>query len=146
MEPKSTKPPIHIGIRPSRILGLVVLSIHAAALTVIPPLAAPPAGKLLLSLAIIASLAQNLYHYVFLRSPRSIVQMVWEADGEWSLMQRDGRVLEALLLPSTFVHHHLVVLNFRLQSQRRQPSVVLFDDAVGRSTLRRLRVRLRTDQ
>lgn len=145
MEHKPEQAPIHISVRPSLKLGLLVLSIHAAALTVIPPLAAPPWGKFLLSLAIIAGLAQNLRRYVFLRSPLSIIQLVWESSGEWTLMQRNGTVLDARLLPSTFVHHRLVILNFRLQSRRSHPSVALFDDATSGSTLRRLRVRLRTE-
>lgn len=145
MDLKPSRPPIHIGIRPSRTLALVVLGIHAATLVVIAPLELPLPAKALLSVAVIASLVQNLYQYVFLRSPRSIVQMVWETDGEWMLMQRNGQVFAALLLPSSFVHHRMLVLNFRLRSRHRRPAVVLFDDAVGRSTLRRLRVRLRTD-
>jgi len=151
MEAKLKQAPIHISVHPSRNLGLMVLTIHAAVLTVVPPMAAPLWGKLLLSLAILTSLVQNLRRYVFLRSPHSIIQLVWENTGEWSLMQRDGEVLEARLLPSTFVHHRLAILNFHLINARwtsfwQHPSVVLFDDAIGRSTLRRLRVRLRTGQ
>jgi len=146
MHPHSRHSPIHLRIRPSRFLGLLLLTVHAAALTVIPALVVPLWGKLLLSLAIAGSLAQNLRRHVFLRSPLSIIQMVWERSGEWSLMQRNGTVYDAQLLPSTFVHHHLMILNFRLDDSWQRPSVVLFDDAAGSDTLRQLRVRLLIDQ
>jgi len=133
-------------MRPSRYLGLLVLSIHAAALTVMPALIVPLWGKLLLSLAVIGSLVQNLRRHAFLQSRSSIIQIVWERGGEWSLMQRNGDVHEARLLPSTFVHHHLIILNFHLADSWQRPSVVLFDDAAAVGTLRQLRVRLLTDQ
>ena len=146
MQADSEQPPIHLRMRPSRVLGLMVLTIHAAALTVVPALVVPFLGKLLLSLAVVGSLIQNLRRHVFLLSPMSIIQMVWQRSGEWSLMQRNGDVIEASLLPSTFVHHHLIVLNFRLDHPWQRPSVVLFDDAASAGTLRQLRVRLLTDQ
>jgi len=146
MQADSEHPPIHVQLRPSRYLGLLVLSIHAAALTVLPGLVVPLWGKLLLGLAVVGSLSQNLRRHVFLHSPLSIIQIVWQRSGEWSLMQRNGEVKEAQLLPSTFVHHHLLVLNFRVDDRWQRPSVVLFDDAAGAGTLRQLRVRLLTDQ
>ena len=146
MDPNSQQPPIHITLRPSRTLALVVLSLHAAALTVIPPLLAPLWAKLLLSGAIVISLVQNLRRHVMLKHPRSITQLVWQRSGEWSLMQRNGVVEEAQLLPSTFVHPRLVILNFRLENPWRRPSVTLFEDATSANTLRHLRVRLRTGQ
>jgi len=146
MSVDSEPPPIHLHIRPSRLLGLLVLTIHAAALTVLPALAGPWWGQLLLSLAVVGSLIQNLRRHVFLRSPLSIIQLVWERGGDWTLMQRDGVVQAAKLLPSTFVHHHLMILNFRGEQRWQWPSVVLFDDAAGRESLRQLRVRLLTDQ
>ena len=146
MSVDSDPPAIHLRIRPSRLLGLLVLTIHAAALTVLPALATPWWGQLLLSLAVIGSLFQNLRRHVFLLSPLSIIQMVWERGGEWTLMQRGGAVQAATLLPSTFVHHHLMILNFKGEQRWQWPSVVLFDDAAGRDSLRQLRVRLLTDQ
>ena len=146
MPTNSDPPAIHLRIRPSRLLGLLVLSIHAAALTLLPTLATPWWGQLLLSLAVVGSLIQNLRRHVFLLSPLSIIQIVWERSGDWTLMHRSGAVQAATLLPSTFVHHHLMILNFRGESHWQWPSVVLFDDAAGRDSLRQLRVRLLTDQ
>ena len=146
MEQDTGHAPIHLTLRPSRTLGLILLSIHAAAMTVLLPLMAPLWGKLLLAAAILISLTQNLRRHVLLVRPQSIIQLVWQRTGEWSLMRRDGVVQEAQLLPSTFVHHRLMVLNFRLRQPWRRPSVVLFDDAASATTLRHLRVRLRTEQ
>ncbi len=122
---------------------MAVALAHAAALAVVPPLALAPAVKLAVALAIFASLAHAMARHVLLRTPGAIRLLLWAEDDRWQLHTAGRRESEARLLPSSFCHPQLVVLNFARHDRRGWCSVVLLPDSLDADTMRRLRVRLR---
>ena len=135
---------LRIEPRPSRWLATLLLLTHGGAMAVIPPLALPVAVQLGLCAGIVVSLVRTLPTHALLRSGRAVVQLVWDADGHWTVARADGTVWDAELLPFSYVHTHLVVLNFRMGSPWRRRSVILTSDSVDPPTFRRLRARLLT--
>jgi hypothetical protein len=73
------------------------------------------------------------------RADRSLVSLVWLADGEWRLTERGGATRSGRLRWDSYAHPWLTVLNF---TGARRCSVVLLPDSLDPETFRRLRVRL----
>jgi toxin CptA len=115
---------------------------HGGALLLIPPLKLPAWLALLLSTAVVVSLTYTLTTHALLSSRRAIVQLIWDAEGKWTLLTLKGERLEAQLLPITYLHPRLVILNFRLGKPWERRAVMLLPDSVDADTFRRLRVRL----
>ena len=130
-------------IEPGRsrlIAGAVVLG-HVGALTLLT--AVPFAWWLpLVALAVIASLRRLWPSYIASGSAPTYT-VTWDGDGRWSWCDAGGESVPCRLLPPTFVHPRLVVLNLACDGRRR--SVVLVSDNVDSHLLRRLRVRLRRE-
>ena len=78
------------------------------------------------------------------RAARAVVLLIWDRQGRWRLLRRDGTLLEAHLLPGAYVHPRLLLLPFRSASGRRV-SVLVVPDMVPGDVFRRLRVRLRCE-
>ena len=78
------------------------------------------------------------------RGPRAIVLIIWDRDGHWRLVQRDGLVLDGQLLHGACAHPRLLVLPFRTRCGRRR-CVLIAADAAAADGLRRLRMRLRCE-
>jgi toxin CptA len=72
---------------------------------------------------------------------RAIVRLLWATDGKWLLTDADDRKSEATLLPSSYLHERLLVLNFELNSGSKRTRLILGDEA-DPEQLRRLRARL----
>lgn len=79
-------------------------------------------------------------HPVFGYGPKALTRLTWHAEGHWTLHDSRGSY-EAELLPSSYVHPKLLVLNFRLKDGKRRTRAV-FGDELGAESLRRLRARL----
>ena len=75
------------------------------------------------------------------RSLRAIVLLSWDQGGQWRMLQRDGRLLDARLAQGAYAHPQLLVLPFRCRSGRRL-CVLIAPDMIEADGLRRLRVRL----
>ena len=77
----------------------------------------------------------------------SITTLRWLSDGSWQFENNAGEVCDAQLLPSSTVTPWLVILNFHITGRwtKWPGSVALCRDAVDEDTLRRLKVRLKTD-
>ncbi|MBI2778783.1 MAG: hypothetical protein HYX62_03215 [Gammaproteobacteria bacterium] len=143
--------PLQIDLRYSpRLAGLVLLA-HGGALALLPPLALPVWQMLLLAGVILASLTYTLNTHALLRDKRAILRLVWDCNDDWKLHTAGGKEIVARLLPGSYVHPLLVVLNFeldyadiqeRLPPWARRRSVVLAPDSSDAVTLRRLRARL----
>jgi toxin CptA len=133
---------VHAKLRPSRLLALLLLFVHGGALAVLAPLALPYWASLGMASAVVVSLAYTVNTHALLRSRRSIVQLVWSTEGDWTLLTLDGRSLKATLLPATYLHPRLVILNFRTEHRWNARTVVLLPDSLDASTFRRLRSRL----
>jgi hypothetical protein len=133
---------LHIKLRPSRWLALALLFVHGGALGLLPAVVLPPWVALVLACAVLGSMMHSLNTYALLRSKRSVVHVIWEEEGHWTLLQGDGTAHAAELSPAAYVHPQVVILNFRSEGGRR--SVIMLRDSVDPTTLRRLRARLAT--
>ena len=142
MSSRVSATPLVIDLRSSRWLAVYLCATYASAAGALMSL--PIAGLYQgIALAALAGIGIVSWRTHILRcTRRAIIRMVWQADGSWSLEQRDGSCIAARLLPSSFLHPVLMVLNFT-HSKWRHRHVVLMPDAADAAQLRRLRVRLR---
>ncbi|MCB2263374.1 MAG: hypothetical protein LGR52_10655 [Candidatus Thiosymbion ectosymbiont of Robbea hypermnestra] len=135
-------PPLRIRPRPSRILAVLLLVTHGAALSALVALPLDWYWRVGLGALVIASLVDTLGTQVLFTIPRGVREAIWGADGTWTLILVSGERVEARLLPSTLVTTRLLVLNFRCGLWRFR-ALTLPPDALAPDLLRRLRVRLR---
>ncbi|MDO9371989.1 MAG: hypothetical protein Q7U07_05295 [Gammaproteobacteria bacterium] len=136
---------LRLTLRASRRLAALLLLVHAGALTLTFTLPLVPAIMVLLAVAISASLVWSLSAALLKR--RAIVELIWDAMGEWTLRDASGSEIQARLLPGAYVHPQWVILNFvpagqRCRWHRRRHTVILLNDMLDADSLRRLRVRL----
>jgi hypothetical protein len=131
--------PLRLEPRRSRRLAVYLAAAHGGALALLPllPLGMPVVA--VLAGLIVLSWAWNQATHVWLRRDRSIVSLVWLADGTWRLTDRGGTTRVCRLRWDSYVHPWLTVLNFTGASRC---SVVLLPDSLDPETFRRLRVRL----
>ncbi len=133
--------PLALEIKPSRLLAIYVLCVYAAAVLVVLILPVPLwmmcGGLLILLLSGMLSYRRR----VSLRGRNSIVGLNRNAGGTWQLRLTDASTHQASLLPDSYLHPELLVLNFRLGNRRRR-SVILVRDSADSTSLRRLRVAL----
>ena len=150
--PKSA-PPLKVELRPSRWLASLILLAHGGALAVLVPLTLPVWALAPLVGLITGSLIYTLKTHAMLRGPLTIRRVVWDSDNDWLLHAASGEQLAARLLPGSYVHPLLVVLNFELETSAagalrgrlfsiRHRSIVLAKDSADAPTLRQLRARL----
>ena len=133
--------PLAVEIKPSRWLACYVLGVYVAAGLVVVVL---PVSPWVISLALtVLSLsgAATFRLRVNLRGRRAVVALNRHADGTWQLRLADGALHQAHLLPDSYLHPELQVLNFRLDNGKRR-SVVLMRDSADAISLRRLRAGL----
>ncbi len=133
--------PLTLEIRPSRYLAYYVLGVYAAAGLVVIGLPLPAWFKCAMLAVLLLFCAVTYQARVSLRSSRAVVGLNRHADGAWQLRTTDGAAHQARLLPDSYLHPELLVLNFRLAGGRRR-SVVLVRDSADCADLRRLRVAL----
>ena len=146
MSTHQSSEPLQIDLRFSSHLALFLLLIHGGALAVAPLLTLPLWAAFGVMMGITMSLVTTLYTHVLLRGKHTVVRLMWGGDGQWVLVYADGVVRDAVLVPGSFVHPHLVILTFTLTGEAfpfSQRSVVIVADAVHPATFRRLRARLR---
>ena len=152
LSPKSA-PPLKLDLRPSRWLASLILFAHGGALVVLMPLTLPIWALAPLVGLITGSLIYTLKTHAMLRGPLTIRRVIWDSDNDWSLHAASGEQLAVRLLPGSYVHPLLVILNFELESlpanaprgllfSTRRRSIVLAKDSADATTLRQLRARL----
>lgn len=143
--------PLQVDVRYSPWLAGLTLFVHGGALAILLPLALSLLAKAVLVGAITASLAYILNTHALLRHERAVLRLIWGSDDDWTLHTARGEAVAARLLPGSYVHPLLVVLNFeidaadmkgRMPSRAHRRSVVLAPDSSDAVTLRRLRARL----
>jgi toxin CptA len=133
--------PLALEIRPSRLLALYVLCVHAIAMLVVFVLPISLWLKCGLLFVLTMSCALTYRRRVGLRSRHSIMGLNRSTDGIWRIQLGDGTVHEVVLLPDSYLHPELLILNFRVGKRRRR-SVVLLRDSADCTCLRHLRVAL----
>ncbi|HXG28862.1 MAG TPA: protein YgfX [Nevskiales bacterium] len=129
--------------RASRLLARFLIGVHAlAALAVL--LWVPGRGMVAALLGLVAlSFIRNYRRHVLHRGKYAPRRVICQADGRWLLQDHRGKMQEARLLPSSYLHPRLVILNFALQQRPRRRNLVLCPDSLDAQTLRQLRARLR---
>ena len=133
--------PLALEIKPSRLLAIYVLCVYATAVLVV--LILPVSLRMMCGTLLILLLSGVLTYRrrVSLCSCNSIVGLNRNADGTWQLRLTGGATHQASLLPDSYLHPELLVLNFRLGNGGRR-SAVLVRDSADCTSLRRLRVAL----
>ena len=138
--------PLNLKIRPSKQLAIFLLLSHGGAMAVLYALTLTPWVQWSLALMVIAYLVYNMRTHALLSAPSAIVEAVWSARGDWTLLNINGEALEARLLPNSYVHPLLVLLNFQFLDMNRVRSLVLPADSLDQQTYRKLRVRLNLEK
>ena len=144
MSSKKSAPPLHLEPRISLQLSMLLLVLHGLALVAILALSLPVWAYLSLVMLVILNFYSTFNHHVLGRSKRSVLSLVWGGEGEWSLTTADGASHQAELLPGSYVHPMLVILNFILQGGSRR-SVVLLKDSLDQNTYRKLLSRMQLE-
>lgn len=135
-------PPLDLTIRPSPELIAAVLAAHA--FFMIPAIwvaLRQPVAWILPLLPILA--APFAWRRLRLRTPRSILRVVWEGADDWRWYRADGSITRGRVAPSSVRVPWLVVLHLRPEDSRRLEFVPLTAASIGANDLRRLRARLR---
>lgn len=118
---------------------LVLLHAGALALTFLLPL--PWIVVLVLWLMIVGSLGWSLGRALLKWG--AVAELIEEVAGEWTLRDAAGNTMMTRLLPGSYLHSQLVVLNFaRLNKRWRRYWVVILGDMIDVDSFRHLRVRL----
>lgn len=130
--------------RASRLLARFLVLVHLSAAAIVllwVPGRLAVAGLLAL---VVVSFMTNYRRHVLHRGRHAPRRVVCNGNGQWLLQDLDGEMLPAKLLPSSYLHPKLVILNFALEARPRRRNLVLCPDSLDAQTLRQLRARLRT--
>lgn len=135
--------PLHVAVRPSRQLALLlgVACVSVAGLILLLPLPLWAMGWCLL--LVFCAAAYHYQRHVWLRMPQAITALEVGSNGELRCLARAHDWCDAAVLGSSFVSPWLTVLNLRLPGRRLAQHVVLLPDAVEADAFRHLRVWLR---
>ena len=125
-------------------MALLLLLMHGAALVVVATLSAPVWVHVALASAVLVNFYSTFNTHVTGNSKLAILSMVWDGEGEWTLLTNSGESQKARLLPTSFVHPLLMVLNFSLIEKGRR-SVILMQDSLDQKTFRNLLRRIRLE-
>ncbi|MGB0955270.1 MAG: protein YgfX [Panacagrimonas sp.] len=132
---------IELRLRPSARAHRLLFWLHGIPLALLP--VAVPSGlwMLLPVVSIGASWWWLRRHPAFGHGPDSIRRLVWHADGNWKIRTASGTESAAALLPSSYLHDAVLILNFKQDDGRRRTRIVLGDEAEA-ALIQRLRARL----
>jgi len=133
--------PLALEIAPSVPFALVLACVHGGALGVLALLPVPDVFIAVLTIIVVAHAVYAIRRHALLRAAKSVVRVLWDVQGEWKLTCRDGSTFYARLLPGSYRHPLLTVLNFKVSHWRRT-SVVILPKRVDADGFRQLRVRM----
>ncbi len=125
-------------ISPSYYLGKLLLFFYSGALLLLWFIPITAWVVLPFSLLLIWDGRRHWRRYVSQSESKTVQQLVWYGEGDWSLWQKDGVQIPHLQLLQSVNHPLLIVLNF---SQGHH--LVLLPDSSYTDDLRRLRVLLK---
>ncbi len=137
--------PLSIQPSRSRVLAFCIVSSHAGALAGALLATLPSWLALVISLALGLSCLDAFRTHVWRTAPRALVAAWWDEQGQWSLLDAQGRRQNARLLGGSFVSVRLVILGFRLRYPWQRRYLVLIWDGLDAEVLRKVRVRLRLE-
>jgi len=132
---------LHLQPHSSRHFSMALLFLHGLALIVAANLTVPGWISIILSVAILANFYTTFTVHVLGRGKNAILSMVWDDDGEWKLINGEREELVANLLPNSYVHTQLIVLNFLLEQGGRRTAILL-KDSLDHKSFRDLLIRM----
>lgn len=133
--------PLALEIAPSPRFALALACAHGGAAAVAMLLPLPYEWLWVVTVFILVHGAYAIWRHALLRSASSVVRVLWDTQDQWMLTRRDGVAFSAQLLPGSYLHPRLTVLNFKVARWRRA-SVVIVPSRVAVEGFRQLRVRL----
>jgi hypothetical protein len=136
MSSKKSAPALQIEFGRSRYLCLFVLLSHCGAVMAVAFTAIAPLFRVALAAVVLVSLYRN-----WRRLTPEFAVLRCDSVDQWWLYDRNGGEHIAELLPGSYVHPWFTVLRFRVN--RSVHDLVLTPDNACRTSLRRLRVRLK---
>lgn len=134
---------LNIRLKPSGHLTLLLSAVHAIAIGLVLVLPLPIWLKVAAILAFCASFVFYLERNARLAAPNSIIALETGEDCTCVIETRNGRRLDGILLPTSYVSASLTVLNFKAHGERLVRHVVILPDAINSEDFRKLRVFLR---
>lgn len=136
-------PTQQIPVTPSVRLAVLLCAAHIAAAGAAWAVPIPVEVKAIFTVAVTLSLIFYLARDAALHAANAVVALEIREEGGISFQTRRGEWHDCELLPSSFVSHHLTIVNLRPHGQRRVRYVILMSDNVDARDFRRLRVWLR---
>jgi len=133
--------PLALEISPSVPFALVLAGAHGGAVAVLVMLPLPEELIAVLTVLVAVHAVYAIRRHALLRAAKSVVRVLWDAQDEWRLTRRDGSTFYARLLPGSYLHPLLTVLNFKVSNWHRT-SVVILSTRVDAEGFRQLRVRM----
>ena len=145
--------PLLVDIIPSRWLLVAMLVLHVGAMSLVALTSLSIAIKVGINLLIITEFTLVLLRFGWCTTWFSIAipmmqykSVEWDDNDQWLLRDQDNQEHAALLLPGSYVHPYLVIVNLRLLNKSwfsRNVYLVFLPDNIDRELFRRLRIRLR---
>ena len=133
--------PLALEIAPSVPFVLVLAGAHGGVVIVLAMLPLDYGLVAVLTLLVMVHAGYAIRRHALLRDAQSVTRVGWDAQDQWTLTRRDGTTCSARLLPGSYLHPLLTVLNFKVTRWRRV-SVVILPTRVDTEGFRQLRVRL----
>ena len=135
--------PLRLRIAASPLLATALAATHgvaiACAVLFLPGWWMPA----LASAAIAGSLLLHIRRDALLLSGHAVTELLLEDAGRCEFTLKNGETLAGNIEGSTFVAPLLIVINVRLEGQRRRRAAILMPDSAPAAELRRVRVWLR---
>ena len=119
-------------------MGFLLLT-HLVALLLTATLPLQWWAEGLIAIIVVSSLIYSIEKRVYYKTRKAIRELRTDDGRTWYLTETNGQELSAMLTGDSVVTMGLLILNFRLENKRRR-SVLIFNDAVDKSTFRQLRV------
>ena len=133
--------PLALEIAPSVPFALMLACAHGGVVMVLAMLPLPGWMLWVLTVCVVAHAVYSIRRHALLHDAKSVVRVLWDAQDQWTLTRRDGTECSAKLLPGSYLHPTLTVLNYKVSNWYRT-SVVILPQRVDAEDFRKLRVRM----
>lgn len=141
---KPTLQPINIQLKRSNIMLGLLIGVSIACSLILLGLPLSPIIKLATILLIVISSTYFIWRDALLMLPWSWQRLYVNAKGELSITNNRGDVLQPALASNSFIHVHLIVLNFKRSGMKFALNpIMIWVNQENEHELRRLRVWLR---
>lgn len=134
---------LRLSLKTSRQLTVLLAAGHLIAAACVFSVPLPLWLRILLPSLLLTSLVYHLRYQAWRSWPFSIVALEFEHDGTVFMHYRNGKILEAAVLGSSFVAPYLTIILLKSNRSRFVRSVVLLPDMLPAELFRSLRVWLR---